>query len=138
MAKAYVSLPVGYYRVDNEPLERDTRFTSYADALAYATTSPAVYTGQLLLVKEDSGAWSLYQVQEDKSLQKCTIITSQYVTPENIVDGKIYIKMDLMPKGLVSPSGTVFGIQPDFIDSEGLYTLDVTGLDIQGIWKIIV
>lgn len=138
MAKAYVSLPVGYYRVDNEPLEQNTRFTSYADALAYATTSPTVYTGQTLVVKEDNGAWSMYQVQEDKTLNKITILTSVYVTPEKITDGKIYIKTDLMPKGLVTPEGKIFGIQPDEVDSEGLYSLDVTGLDIQGIWRIIL
>lgn len=53
MAKSYVSLPVGYYRVDAEPLEKNTKFETYTEANAYATTDPTAYAGQIISVKQD-------------------------------------------------------------------------------------
>lgn len=69
MAKSYVSLPVGYYRVDAEPLEKNTKFETYAEANAYATTDPTAYAGQVISVKQD-GSFSLYMIQETDGVKR--------------------------------------------------------------------
>lgn len=64
--KGYVTIPVGYKRVDGEPLELNTVFSTLELASEYATSDPTAYTGQLISVLGD--VVKLYIIQEDKSL----------------------------------------------------------------------
>ena len=52
------------------------------------------------------------------------------------MDGKLYIELDLVPAGLVTPDGQFYGIVPDKIENTDMYVMDVTGIDIQGIWQV--
>lgn len=64
--KGYVTIPVGYKRVDGEPLELNTVFSTLELASEYATSDPTAYAGQLISVLGD--VVKLYIIQEDKSL----------------------------------------------------------------------
>jgi hypothetical protein len=136
--KSYVTIPVGMERVDALPYEKNTRFLTYEEAEQYATTDPTAYSGQILMVKGDGNNWYTYQIQEDKTLVNRGLVRTKYFTPDQIQNGKLHIKMDLVPSGIISPGNVYFGIVPDGIDETGAYILDVTGFDIQGIWKVVI
>lgn len=65
--KMYKTLPFGYKRVDNLPLEADSLFDSYEAAAEYAATNPTAYAGrQIAVVTEEESA--LYIIKPDMSL----------------------------------------------------------------------
>lgn len=65
--KGYVTIPVGYKRVDNLPLVLDQLFTSLSDAQNYAQTDPTAYVGQIFSVIEGDTV-TAYIIKNDKSL----------------------------------------------------------------------
>lgn len=71
MAKGYITLPVGYQRVDNLPLLNDQVFASLAEAQNYLAGTSALgniaYAGQILAVTEGDTP-TVYVVKPDMSL----------------------------------------------------------------------
>ena len=71
MAKGYITLPVGYQRVDNLPLLNDQVFATLAAAQEYVAGTSALgsiaYAGQILAVTEGDTP-TVYVVKPDKSL----------------------------------------------------------------------
>lgn len=69
--KLYNSLPFGFGRLDNLPLEKNTLFDSYEAALNYATTDTTAYAGQSIAVVDvEEGTTTRYTIQQDKTLKK--------------------------------------------------------------------
>lgn len=69
MAKGLVTLPIGFKRVDAEPLEANVLFTTLESAQSYASTDPTAYPGQALFVANASDQTvKAYLVKFDKSL----------------------------------------------------------------------
>ena len=68
-AKQYKTLPFGYRRVDNLPLEENTVFASLDAANTYATTNPTAYAGQWLAVVSE-GDSKFYIIKPDMSLKE--------------------------------------------------------------------
>lgn len=66
--KGYVTIPVGYKRVDGEPLELNTVFSTIESAVEYATSDPTAYVGQIISVVTDKA--DVYAIQTDKSLKR--------------------------------------------------------------------
>lgn len=137
MSKKYVATVTGIRRTDNQPFEQNTLFTSKTAAENYARLNKTAYPGQILSVQSGNRMRAMV-IQPDMSLLDLTaaVITSRYFTPESVVDGKLYIDMDIVPAGIVSPDGTFYGIIPDKIETTGLYVMDIHGIDIQGIWQV--
>lgn len=71
MAKGYITLPVGYQRVDNLPLLNDQVFATLVAAQEYVAGTSAlgniVYTGQIITVTEGDTP-TVYVVKADKTL----------------------------------------------------------------------
>jgi hypothetical protein len=67
MAKGYNAIPVGFRRVDNQPLEANTVFSQYEDAANYAANDPTAYMGQLISVVAD--LVYIYYIDENRQLQ---------------------------------------------------------------------
>ena len=65
MAKSYKTIPIGYQRVDNKPLESNTLFKTFLDAENYALKNPTAYEGQIISVLDPIG---VYIIQKDLSL----------------------------------------------------------------------
>ena len=137
MDKKYVAKVTGIRRTDNQPFEHNTLFKSKTAAENYARLNKTAYPGQILSVLSGDRMRAMV-IQPDMSLLDLTAasITSKYFTSESVVDGKLYIDMDIVPAGIVSPDGIFYGILPDKIESTGLYVMDVHGIDIQGIWQV--
>lgn len=137
MNKKYVATVTGIRRTDNQPFEQNTLFTSTTAAENYARLNKTAYPGQILSAQSGDRMRAMI-IQPDMSLLDLTTVsvTSKYFTPESVVDGKLYINMDIVPAGIVSPDGDFYGIVPDKIESTGLYVMDVHGIDIQGIWQV--
>lgn len=137
MSKMYISTVTGIRRTDNQPFEHNTLFSSTTAAENYARLNKTAYPGQILSVLSGDRMRAMV-IQPDMSLLDLTAasITSRYFTPESVIDGKLYIDMDIVPAGIVSPDGTFYGIVPDKIETTGLYVMDVHGIDIQGIWQV--
>lgn len=137
MNKKYVATVTGIRRTDNQPFEQNTLFTSKTAAENYARLNKTAYPGQILSVQTGDRMRAMV-IQPDMSLLDLTnaAVTSRYFTPESVVDGNLYIDMDIVPAGIVSPDGTFYGIVPDKIEAAGLYVMDVHGIDIQGIWQV--
>lgn len=69
MAKGQITLPIGFKRVDAEPLEVNVLFTSLEAAQSYASTDPTSYAGQALYVaNSDDQTVKAYLVNFEKSL----------------------------------------------------------------------
>lgn len=137
MSKMYISTVTGIRRTDNQPFEHNTLFSSTTAAENYARLNKTAYPGQILSVLSGD-RMRVMVIQPDMTLLDLTAasITSRYFTPESVVDGNLYIDMDIVPAGIVSPDGTFYGIIPDKIENTGLYVMDVHGIDIQGIWQV--
>ena len=137
MSKMYISTVTGIRRTDNQPFEQNTLFQSKTAAENYARLNKTAYPGQILSVLSGD-RMRVMVIQPDMTLLDLTAasITSRYFTPESVVDGNLYIDMDIVPAGIVSPDGTFYGIIPDKIENTGLYVMDVHGIDIQGIWQV--
>lgn len=67
MAKGLVTLPIGFKRVDAEPLEADRLFVGIESARTYATTDPTAYPGLIISVLEGNST-NVYVIGQDKSL----------------------------------------------------------------------
>lgn len=137
MNKKYVATVTGIRRTDNQPFEQNTVFSSITAAENYARLNKTAYPGQIIAA-ESGDTMHAFMIQPNLSLLDLTTVsvTSRYFTPDAIIDGKLYINMDIVPSGIVSPDGTFYGILPDKIDATGLYVMDVNGIDIQGIWQV--
>jgi len=61
MVKGYVTIPVGYKRVDNLPILSDQLFNSKSDANTYVKSDPTAYVGQIFSVI-DAGTITAYIV----------------------------------------------------------------------------
>lgn len=137
MSKMYISTVTGIRRTDNQPFESNTLFASLTAAENYARLNKTAYAGQVISAKVGDRT-RVYAIQENKDLLDLTAaaITSKYFSAESVVDGKLYIELDLVPAGLVAPDGQFYGIVPDKIENTDMYVMDVTGIDIQGIWQV--
>lgn len=69
--KAYITLPVGYTRVDNGPLLEDQVFNSIEDATAFAN-GPTSYIGQIFSVIVD-GKPIIYMIGSNKAIKKISM-----------------------------------------------------------------
>lgn len=75
MAQAYVTLPIGFQRVNAVPFNNDQVFTTLAAAQTYAagsdpTLGPIAYPGQVLSVTESGENYGVYFITADMQLQK--------------------------------------------------------------------
>lgn len=77
MSDRYLSMPVGYARVNREPLDKYEQFNSLREAIKYAA-SGASYTGQQVKVVFDStktndNNYALYTVNKDRKLDPVSL-----------------------------------------------------------------
>lgn len=75
---APLSLPKGYQRLGNFPLDDTSVFATKADLDAYASSNPTAYAGQACSV-EATGL--LYTILADKSLLQMSLATIYSDTP---------------------------------------------------------
>lgn len=91
MAKSFITLPVGYQRVDNQPLTVDQLFDSLDKATKFAKTDVTAYVGQIFSVVE-GGSVDLYIIKADKTIEKfgknSKIISYNDLTEKPQIDGK--------------------------------------------------
>lgn len=137
MSKMYISAVTGIRRTDNQPFESNTLFASLTAAENYARLNKTAYAGQVISAKVGD-RMRVYVIQENKDLLDLTsaAITSKYFSADAVVDGKLYIELDLVPAGIVAPDGRFYGIIPDKMENTDIYVMDVTGIDIQGVWQV--
>ena len=82
MAKDFVTLPIGYKRVDNQPLMSDQVFTELSLAQKFAKDDPTAYVGQILSVVTNEGS-TVYFIDSNKTL-------IPMATADNISNTEIY------------------------------------------------
>lgn len=91
MAKAFITLPVGYQRVDNQPLIIDQLFDSLEKATNFAKNDVTAYVGQIFSVVEGSSV-DLYIIKADKTIEKfgknSKVISYNDLTEKPQIDGK--------------------------------------------------
>jgi hypothetical protein len=63
---AYISLPVNFYRLNSEPLDTSSVYSTYHELTSYAANSLAAYSGQVCSVVDDGA----YIIKSDKSVIK--------------------------------------------------------------------
>lgn len=60
---------------------------------------------------------------------------SMEFTSSDVAKGKLSVTTDIAPKGIVSPDGVFYSIGADQTPEEGVYVLDLSGIDItEGTW----
>ena len=133
MAKSFVSLPVGYYRVDAEPLEKNTKFASFAEANAYATTDPTAYAGQVLSVLQD-GVYSLYMIQETDGVKRLEPYSSGGGSSEQVQAN--WDETDTTSKAYILNKPTIPTADGTTITDPGTGVLSVGTISINAVDKL--
>lgn len=133
MAKSFVSLPVGYYRVDAEPLEKNTKFASFAEANAYATTDPTAYAGQVLSVLQD-GVYSLYMIQETGGVKRLEPYSSGGGSSEQVQAN--WDETDTTSKAYILNKPTIPTADGTTITDPGTGVLSVGTISINAVDKL--
>lgn len=65
--KGYSTIPIGFKRVDNQPLEANTRFESLEAAQDYVSNNRTAYSGQIISVIRNNKSYA-YLIQPDMSM----------------------------------------------------------------------
>jgi len=98
---AYISLPVNFYRLNAEPLDTSSVFTTFDQLTSYASTSPAAYSGQICSVP-DEGA---YILKTNKTVEKLgaggSSNTIGLSATRSFVDASGYINIIVIENGLI-------------------------------------
>lgn len=91
MAKSFITLPVGYQRIDDQPLIIDQLFDSLEKATNFAKTDVTAYVGQIFSVVEGDSV-ELYIIKTDKTIEKfgknSKVISYNDLTEKPQIDGK--------------------------------------------------
>lgn len=74
MAKGLVTLPIGFKRVDSEPLEADRLFVGIDSATTYASTDPTAYPGLIISVIEGNKT-NVYVIGQEKQLIQLALLS---------------------------------------------------------------
>ena len=144
MANKYVSMPIGFTRLDSAPLENNTVFhtedgtSGVTLAQQYATSNPTAYPGQLITAQALDNTWAVYLIQNTKLLVKLMDYVDSEFTKDNLTaDNKLLVGSDRVPRGIVSKStGKFITISPTLLNSDGRYSIDLSGLQLDGTWII--
>lgn len=92
MAKSFITLPVGYQRVDNQPLVLDQLFSSLEEATNFAKTDVTAYVGQIFSVVEGQSV-DLYIIKADKTIEKfgksSKVVSYNDLSDKPKIDGKV-------------------------------------------------
>jgi len=144
----YASQPLGFARLDNQPLESNVNFpvtdgkSGYQAASEYVGSDPTSYPGQILAAEHADHTWALYMVTGAKLLQRVLTVAVASFTNESLTAGILYVSGERPPIGVQSQeTGKYFAVSPLELvksgDNAGLYKLDFGNYSFEGKWDII-
>lgn len=114
--KSYTSIPIGFRRLDNLPLEEFTLFGSLEDAKVYAKTRPIAYVGQILSVVDDGHAY-VYVININRDLSLINVQGVMYEPSESPY--RIEHNMDAYPSvKCIDLDGNLVGMDVDYPDRD--------------------